>query len=285
MLPVWSMKKVAWMIAETQRQKFDAVIAVTGARGLGKSTLAWKLCKGVGRYNKIGFKPKRDIVFSRDDVINHLSKKKLGIIFGDEFVNVTYNRDFSNKAQQNFLKMLNMYRDSRNFLVACIPDFPILDKQFRSLIKMRLQVIRRGVAIVHLQRKTSYSIDPWDMKGNEKVEANWNKGKRKPNYSQLSTSEGLLFFGDLGAKERRLYELIKQSKRQHLVEKEQVPTDVKKMDIYDKVLVKLEDGKTTKEDIERMAYFHDLKIKAFREILNNRLKEKRLPILSKMLVT
>lgn len=286
MLPVWSMKKVAWMIAETQKQKFDAVIAVTGARGLGKSALAYKLSKGVGRYNKNKFIPKRDIVFSRDDVIKQLANKKWGIIDGDEFVNVTYNRDFAKKDQQTFLKMLNMYRDSRNCLFACIPDFPVLDKQFRGLVKMRLQVIRRGAAIIHLQRPTSYSIDPWDMKNNEKVEAGWSKGKGKgkPNYGQLTTAVGMVMYGDITKRERREYELIKQTKRQHLVDNNGKEKTAKKKDnIYDKFIDRLDTGKVTSEDLNSIAFVYDVEPSSFRTNLAKRLRRLRKPPLSELL--
>ena len=86
--------------------KFDGIIFIEGKRGLGKSTLAYKIATRLK--TPIAFSPKRDIVYSRDDTLKHLATKKGGVIFSDEMINVAYNRDFYNEEQKVLLKALNM---------------------------------------------------------------------------------------------------------------------------------------------------------------------------------
>ena len=93
-LLVWTLKdiKESIEIMTSEIVKFDCIIFIEGNRGLGKSTLAYKILSGL-KVN-IKFKPKRDLVYSREDTIKHLATKKNGCILSDEMINVAYKRDF-----------------------------------------------------------------------------------------------------------------------------------------------------------------------------------------------
>lgn len=209
---VWSIKDLCEVIQQMIDNKFDCNIIIDGKRGLGKSTLSAKV------FYRLGFNPRRDIVYSRDDVIRSFATKNKGRIFADEMINVGYGRDFWDSDQKTLIKIMNMYRDSCNVFIGCVPVFAQLDKHFQSLIKIRLTVISRGVAIIQRQLSSLYTNDPWDIRNNQKVEAKWlaRKGS-KPAYSQLSTFIGVLKFGDLTPKQREEIEAIKQEKRSKVV--------------------------------------------------------------------
>lgn len=240
----WSIKNIADSIKKSQQEKFDSLIVCSGNRGLGKSTLAIKIASRFPEFNM-----QRDIVFSREDVMKQIATKKHGVIIADEMINVTYNRDFFVQDQNKIIKMLNMYRDSCNIFIACIPSFAALDKQFRQLVKLRLDVIERGMAVVHMPNMKSYSADVWDMGVNEKIEANWMKNDvTRPKYDRLSTYEGYLVSGDLGVKQREAYEQIKNEKRGHLVEEDVGDEENTKQRKWREILVDIAlEGKLNKD--------------------------------------
>lgn len=200
--------------------KFDCVCFIEGKRGSGKSTLAYKLLAGLNIEHK--FNPRRDIVYSREDTIKHFSTKINGAIFADEMINVAFKRDFYNTEQKDLLKAIDMYRDSRNVFIGCIPYFSDLDKKMRDVTKIRLSVVRRGLAIVQMQIKSLYTNDGWDIKNNQKIESKWSiRGTKNPRYGQLTTARGLLYYGDLSPVQRELYDSIKREKRGHVFQRYQ----------------------------------------------------------------
>lgn len=218
-LVVWSMNDLAFCVDGMINNDFDCIMIVEGKRGIGKSTLVYKLAKKLKSIQK--FRPHRDLCYSRKQVIEQLTKRKKGFIFADEMINVTYNRDFYVEDQKVLLKGLNMYRDSCNVFAGCIPEFIDLDVQFRRMCKIRITVIRRGIALIQTQRKTIYSADPWDMKLNQKIEDKWSmKGTKNPRYSQLTTVRGIIKFGDLRPAQKLLYKNIKEKKRNRVFESE-----------------------------------------------------------------
>lgn len=204
----WLKKRIEAMV----KNKFDCIMFVEGNRGLGKSTFCYKLLSGLDV--PIPFKPRRDLVYTRTDTLKHLATKKGGVIFSDEMINVAYNRDFYQDEQKTLLKALNMYRDSTNVFVGCIPKFVELDKQIQRLCKIRITIVRRGIALLQTQNPSIYQSDSWDLKNNQKIESKWTlRGVKNPKYSQLTTMRALIRFGDLTPRQREEYEKIKQEKR------------------------------------------------------------------------
>jgi len=218
-LIIWSLKDLAGCVDGIIGNDFDSIIMVEGNTGIGKSTLVFKLLQRLKSVKK--FSPHRDLCYSRKDVIQQLTKKKKGIIFADEMINVTYNRDFYVEDQKLLLKGLNMYRDSCNVFVGCIPRFIDLDVQLQRMCKIRISVVRRGIALIQTRRKAIYSTDPWDIRMNQKIEDKWSmKGTKNPRYSQLTTVRGIIKFGDLKPAQKLLYKKIKEKKRNHVFEQQ-----------------------------------------------------------------
>lgn len=275
---IWTITDLANTIKKMQENKFDCIITFDGKRGIGKSTCAVKLAS---RFPQ--FKLTRDIIFSREDVKNELARRKGDVLLADEMINVTYNRDFFSEEQKKIIKILNMYRDSRNVLISCVPNFGDLDKQFRALVKIRINVVRRGLAVIHTQNQSYFSNDSWDMKINEKIESRWlRKRIHKPNYSKLTTYRGLLRFGDLGKKQRELYERIKEKKRNVIVEVGDENTD-KVITLYDKMLERIKLGTFTKPMLLELCLVNGLKYVTVVSNLNNRLKNEGNPTLNNYL--
>lgn len=213
---VWDIKDLAKMIVDRQNNELDVNIVIDGPRGNGKSTLAWRLLSKTGKFN-----PEKDVLFSREDVMNAIKDRKFSCIDADEMINSAHNRDFFSGDQKTFIKIMNMYRDNYNVLVGSVPYFYDLDTQVRKLIKMRLTVIKRGVAIVQISKNSLYANDIWETGINKKIEESWinkmSKGRFiKPKYNLLTTYAGHLFFKELPPLQASKYKALKHQKRSDL---------------------------------------------------------------------
>lgn len=216
----WSIGRLAKLIEEMQQNKFDVIIIIEGNRGLGKSTLAYHIANRVKTHK---FNPKKDIMYKRKEIIDAFNNRWFSTFWADEMINVSFNRDFYDMDQKKLIKIINMNRDHCNLFIACVPQFQTLDNQIKNLCKIRITVVRRGLAIVQTQNRSIYSADRWDTSVNEKIEREWLKsGVAKPRYARLTTFRGVMPFGDLTPLQREEYEEIKRTKRNEIkIEQEQ----------------------------------------------------------------
>jgi len=271
---IWSIKEVKEIAESRQKNKYDFNIVTSGARGNGKSTFLFKLFL---RFPQ--FKPWTHVIYSRKEVMSLLEGNQYIPIMDDEAINSGYKRNFYDKDQKLLIQMLNMYRDNFNIYAQAVPNFYALDKDLRDLIKIHVQIIERGIGVLHLPNEHNlYSDDKWDMKYNKKIEENWGKLKAKnpdfrPPYHKLSTFRGYIYFGDLTDKQRKLYEDIKKTKRKKVYDEEMKLEDKETNTIYDNILVRLLEKKLTKEILLEISLANNLKYRAVRDILNRMLTE------------
>jgi len=262
------MEKFCLMIIEMLLNKFDCFIAIEGNRGLGKSTLAFEIAKKVrnlmrtiaeetgGRespyWNWYQFKPElqarnrtsKFVLYKREDVINFFDKWHHTCI-SDEMINVAFNRDFWSEDQKNLIRLINMNRDHCNLFIACVPQFQVLDNQIKNLCKIRITVVRRGLAMIQTPNRTIYNKDKWDTANNERIEREWlKKGSGLPQYSKLNTFRGTLKFPALTEREQQIYDTIKLQER-NTIKKDLGVTDDKKeeKEIIDIAMERLLAGK------------------------------------------
>lgn len=215
----WSIGRLCKLIEEMQRNKFDVIIIIEGNRGLGKSTLAYHIANRTKTHK---FNPKKDIMYKRKEIIDAFNNRWFSTFWADEMINVSFNRDFYDMDQKKLIKIINMNRDHCNLFIACVPQFQVLDNQIKNLCKIRITVVRRGLAIVQTQNRSIYSTDRWDSGINEKIERDWLKsGVSKPRYSRLTTFRGLMNFGDLTPAQREEYEEIKRTKRNEIKQEQE----------------------------------------------------------------
>lgn len=258
---IFNIKDLIEMINKRQKNKFDVNLAITGARGNSKSSFAFKV---LSRFPQ--FDPWKHQVYSRIDVIKLLESEKFGLIFDDEAIQSSYKRDFQSKEQQDLIKMITMYRDNFNVYVCCIPFFYSLDKDLRNLIKIHINMIERGLGVLHIAHEgVLYSDDPWNVKYNAKIEEKWIKNKManpnfKPPYHKLTTFKGYIKFNDLTTQQRQLYEDVKKTKRKELYEKEQDKENKEGVNIYDNLYTKLKNGDIDKDWVEKYCLIQGMKV-------------------------
>lgn len=275
-LLIWTIKDIREVIEKSTspETKFDFPIAIEGNRGLGKSTLGYKILSGL-KIEK-PFNPKKDLVYTRDDTLKHLASKINGAILSDEMINVAYRRDFYQEGQKDLLKAFDMYRDSRNVFIGCIPKFIDLDNKIQKIFKLRLDVKRRGMAVVHMPLRTTFTNDPWDVKNNQKIESKWAiSGTKNPRYSQLTTCVGILYFGDLTENQRAEYDRIKFEKRNHVFkdyEDQTMMNDPEEL-FMRKLMKELKSGKITPKSFDLLCSVNGKNIETMRRKINNQLKD------------
>jgi len=282
----WSMKKLIDMIVRIVSNRFDCFIIIEGNRGLGKSTLGVHIARGVSReMKKMGstdyrFNWKHSLIYTKKETKAFWHKWRSNGI-ADEMINVTFNRDFYNEDQKDIIKMINMNRDHCNMFIACVPQFQTLDNQIKGLCKIKITVVRRGLAIIQTPNRSIYSSDKWDQKINEKIERSWlSKGIKNPHYSKLTTFRGLLKFPKLHPTAEAKYQEVKDRKR-NLVAKEEMGIEgeeEKQNDPYEILIDMLLKGSIKNGTfIDGFAQAHGIKIQSFRNKVTNLLKERGHP--------
>jgi len=279
----WSMAKLVYMIVKILLSDFDAFIIIEGNRGLGKSTLAIHIARKIARCFKLlgmadryKFNWSKSLIYTKKETLNFFHQwHKNGI--ADEMINVTFNRDFYDPDQKNVIKMINMNRDHCNLFIACVPQFQTLDTQIKNLCKLRITVVRRGLAIIQTPNRTIYVKDKWDQATNEKLEREWlQKGISKPAYSKLTTFRGILKFPKLHPTAEAKYQEVKNRKR-NLVAKEEmgIVEEKEEKDPYIDTIQRLMDGKIRNGVyLDGLAHAYNLHPTTFKNRLRSELGKK-----------
>lgn len=276
----WSMIKMITMIVKILSKEFDCFIVIEGNRGLGKSTLAIHLTRGVAReFKKLGsenykFHWKNSFIYTKKETKKFWHKWRSNGI-ADEMINVTFNRDFYDDEQKDIIKMINMNRDHCNLFIACVPQFQTLDTQIKNLCKIRITVVRRGLAIIQTPNRTIYVKDKWDSATNEKIERGWLlKGIKNPHYTKLTTFRGVMKFPDLHPTAKAKYKETKDEKR-NLVAKEEMGLDIddNKVDPYQDTIKMLKEGRIKNGAfLSGLATAYGYKPESFAQVIRNKLK-------------
>jgi len=279
----WSIEQAVNMIVRILQNKFDNFIVIEGNRGLGKSTLAIHIARRVARkFKDLGTDDykwhwKNSLIYTKKETKQFWHKWRcIGI--ADEMINVTFNRDFYNEEQKDIIKMINMNRDHCNMFIACVPQFQTLDAQIKNLCKIRITVVRRGLAVIQTPNRTIYIKDKWDTQTNEKLERGWlQKGIKNPHYASLTTFRGLLKFPALHPSAEKKYQDIKDMKR-NLVAKEEMGLDEETKEENDpakKFIKLLTEGRIRNGVyVDGWANANDIKVEALRSKVVKILKAK-----------
>jgi len=163
------------IIKKTQKSDQDAIFAITGPTGIGKSVLSvWLHLK----HNK-GFNFLKDMALSREQVLKALdNRKQFGNLSIDEAINVLFKRDHMQRGQKEILRVFDMIRKMNLFVTMQWPFFWALDKHILDSGRIRLwfYVDKRGHAYIFAPDKNPFTQDPWHRTFNEKVLKNWNQG-------------------------------------------------------------------------------------------------------------
>jgi KaiC/GvpD/RAD55 family RecA-like ATPase len=300
------------LIVLTLLNKFDFFLCIEGNTGVGKSTLAIHIARGVKAefrrlyrlqedtvryyYERVikkqmiteeefcqyllelkekkayDYNPFEDLIYDQKSMMRALSSWNR-IFVPDEMVNITFNRDFQGDAQKKIIKLLNMYRDHCNLIIASVPQFQTLDIQVKNLTKMRVSVEKRGAGVLQTPNKVIYARDKWDSANNEKIEREWLLHGGKPKYTKLTTARGLIAFPPLTKRLFNEYQKIKNDKRSNIVEVEMgIGKEQVKKEPVEQIYDMLVEGKIRNSvELGGMALLHGMTFNALSEKLRRKL--------------
>lgn len=270
---IWSIKELAEITKDRVDNKFDSNIAVSGWTGLGKSTLLAKL------FNKFpDFKIEDKFTMKRTKMIELIRNNKFSYVWNDELISAGSKRTFFDHEQNELIQVLTKYRDNFNIVGGAVPFFFTLDKELIKLFGMHINIIERGIGVVHLPREgRMYNEDIWDIKINSKLEEKWSAMRMKnPNfkipYHKYTTFAGYVYFGKMTDKQENYYLYLK-SKERGDNEREQSPEEKKEESFYEKSLRLLKEKKLTESGLFQLCQFHDKKLSSVKVNLNRMLKD------------
>jgi len=152
-----------------------------------------------------------------------------------------------------------------------------VDKELTKLISIHLQVIERGLAVIHMPiRNRIFSDDIWDVDINKKLENFWSKKRREnpnyqPKYWQYTTFAGFLPFEKLSEKQEEEYEALKEAGRNESSDKieNKIPEN-----FFEKVLRLIKDKKLDEKGLFLLCSYEGKKLSSVKVSLNRMLKDK-----------
>ena len=265
-------KNLKELVEKRIENKYDCNILVTGHTGVGKSSFIYQLLKKFK-----GFKIEDKLTYKREEMIRLIRDYKNSYCWADELIGSAFKRNFFEREQILLIEILTRYRNNFNIVAGALPIFWTLDKELLKLFRVHIQVISRGIAILHLPKTgRMYSDDLWDTKYNKTLEEKWSKKRDKsPSfkipYHRYSTFRAYIFFSKLTQKDEEKYEFFKEQKR---VSSELINNpDNEKDNFYKKILIMIKDGKLDKDELLKICQFSDKSYSSVKTRLGQMLRD------------
>ena len=151
--------------------EWDIVISICGEEGVGKSHLAIQLGADISKKDITRFLDE-NVVYSSSvrefyEKFDRLEPKQSIVI--DEAIHFAYKRFWNSGEQASFNQYLTTIRKRQKCIIMNMPLFDDFDVYFRNhRIKIWIEVIRRGVAVMFAADKFAGTDDPWNLHFNRK---------------------------------------------------------------------------------------------------------------------
>lgn len=271
----WSLKELADLSKQRIENRFDANIIVTGGTGVGKSSFLWKFFH---KFND--FKVEDKLTYSREETIKLIRDYKKSYCWNDEMISSGNKRKFYEVEQIELIEVLTKYRCNYNIFAGAVPVFFTLDKELLKLFGMHINLVSRGIAVLHLPKEgRMFSDDPWDVKINAKLEEKWSKLRQKnPDfkipYHKYTTFAGYIFFNPMTKKQEDYYEYLRDKKKGLLGKENEENSKDSKPDFYEKILEMLLEKKLDDVELQKMCVLNGKKYSNVKTHLNQLLKDK-----------
>lgn len=195
---------------------WDVPLAVSGPRGVGKSTFLIQFFK---KWNP-QYNPVRDMPMDRDSLMDMMDEGgRFKEIHCDEGVGMLFSRNWSDPEQISLLAKFDRSRHNHQVIGVAIPRFAALDSHFRnSIVRFWVHVYKRdrqqAYAMVFQADDNPAAIDVWDLKG---IQKRWINGSVEHHHLY----RGEIVFKPLDRDEEEIYDEVKRIKRR-IVEKEEL---------------------------------------------------------------
>ncbi len=269
---ILGVKDLRKLVRKRIENRYDCNIIVTGAVGIGKSSFIYQFFKKFR-----GFKIEDKLTYKRDEMIRLIRDYTNSYCWADELIGSAFKRNFFEREQIKLIEILTRYRSNFNIVAGALPVFFTLDKELLKLFRVHIQIISRGVGVLHLPKSgRMYSDDIWDVKYNKSLEEKWSK-KRERNssfkipYHKYSTFKAYIFFAPLTIEEEKKYEMLKEQKR---TEAEIVDNgENEKSNFYNKILLMVKDKKLDNNELLKICIFNDKSYSSVKTRLGQMLRD------------
>lgn len=229
------------------RDDYDAVIAVTGEEGSGKSVLANNLIEEYlktycNTREELLEEFKKYIIFSpnKETVKETIEKApRYSILNADEAMKILYKQNWASYVQRWLNMLYAVARQENKISVLCIPRFVDLNEYFRNhRVKYWIHVLDRGTAVFSIRDWSPYNDDPWLIKENNKKLKKMGYRKKffeftkedKINFfKKLPTYVGVIQFNDMDSDLKKVYKQYKKQYKYSDMEEQMKNTDGGKM--------------------------------------------------------
>jgi len=269
---ILGIKDLARLIKKRIENKYDCNIIVTGHVGVGKSTFLYKLFKKFR-----GFKIEDKLTYKRDEMIRLIKDYKNSYCWADELIGSAFKRNFFEREQIKLIEILTRYRSNFNVVGGCLPVFQTLDKELLKLFRVHLQIISRGIGVLHLPKTgRMYSDDFWDTKYNKSLEDKWSKKRENnPNfkipYHKYSTFKAYIFFAPLTEKEEEKYNILKEQKRTEAEGTDGIEKE--KENFYKRLLIMIKGEKLDNNELLKICQFNNKNYSSVKSRLSQILRD------------
>ncbi|MFW5895131.1 MAG: ATP-binding protein [archaeon] len=223
-----SVKDLVNKFQKRVKADYDAVVAITGEEGSGKSCLANNI---IEEYLKRNCETREELLeeFQKYLIFSPNKEKvkktiknapKYSIINADEAVKILYKQNWASPVQK-FLNMLYAVARQENLVsILCMPRFMDFNEFFRNhRIKYWLYILDRGTAVFCAKDWNPFSDDPWLIKENNKYIKSLSKRKsmyefttedKINTFQKLPIYVGIVRFDDMAPDLKKVYKKYKR---------------------------------------------------------------------------
>lgn len=149
------------------RADYDAVVAISGDEGTGKSVLA----NHIGMECDPRYTFEKNCLFSPNErsMVEAIRRlPRFSAINADEAIRVLYKQEWSSQIFIN--KFYRLCRQDNKISILVMPRFADFNEGFRNhRIMLWIHVLDRGLAVAFVKDWNIFSPDPWHMKDNYEV--------------------------------------------------------------------------------------------------------------------
>lgn len=150
------------------RNDKDAIVVLTGERGIGKTVCAHCLAHGVSEK----FDMRSHTLFDPEverlkDIIYGFPKYSATVV--DELIRIGYRRNWASVGNKLLIELYNLCRYQNQASFLCIPNFNDIDKDLQDNVTLWVHVVDRGTAVVFRSDQNPFVADKWHLRENEKL--------------------------------------------------------------------------------------------------------------------
>lgn len=197
------------------RKDYDAVVGITGAEGVSKSSLA----------NQMGFHTDKNYTIEKNCLFSPNPKnlvesirylERFSTVNADEAIKILYKQQWWLQVFIN--KFYRLCRQDNKISIMCMPRFSEFNEGFRNhRILFWIHILDRGIGIVYERDWSPFSPDPWNFKDNQKRITKMISGRK---YSKIELERrmnilersdnciGRITFPDLPEDQRLIYKTL-----------------------------------------------------------------------------